>query len=116
MGLIKEACYLFLRQMAEFLMRYGNDQCIQILNRLSACKLHAIQPFRFLCIRRLIHNHRLDAVFPQFLYNIYHLGVSGIRTVLLEGEAQNAHARATDDPAALDETLDDAFRQEGMFS
>ena len=72
-------------------MGYSDNKGIQILHRVLTCKLYAVKPLRLLCIRRLVHNNRINPILTKLLHNIDHLCISGIRAVLLKGEAQNSN-------------------------
>lgn len=73
-------------------MRNGDNQAVEAPHVLHGNEPHAVGALRLGGIGPWVGDHRLDAVLLEPLQDVLHLGVAHIRAVLLEGDAEHAHA------------------------
>ena len=91
--------------MAEFFVSHSDDEGVHLFHRASVREGDAVQTVRLVCISGLVHDHRLNAVFPKLVHDVDDLGISGIRAVLLEGKAQDRNSGGFDRNIGLDQVF-----------
>ncbi len=98
------------REIREFLVLYGNEDCIHVLHILNRLERNAIQTLCLIRITLRIDNHRLNAVLAEFLHNVKYLGVAGVRAVFLERESEDRNLCSLDGKIIRNEFLDEGLR------
>ena len=91
-------------------MSHSDDEGVHLFHSASVRKSDAVQAVRLVRIRGLVHDHRFNAVFPQLVHNIDDLRISGIRAVLLEGEAQDRNSGGFDRNIGSDQIFHHVLR------
>ena len=82
-----------------------HDHSIHILHIIHGIEGNAIQTLCLICICCRIYDNRGNSILLQFFININHLGISRIRTVLLEGKSKDSHLGSLNRDVCLDQVL-----------
>lgn len=100
---------VFGRQGGVGLVAHGQQHGVQVVQLIQIHQLLPVFAHGFGRVGLGVMHQRDHIVFLEFADHVHHAGVAQVGHVLLEGEAQDAHARAADHVAVLDQALDQAL-------